>query len=319
MATSSCDRGKGKNIHYWNDEEGEALVDVLIELACNPFWKVDRGFKSNTVDGGFKSNYMFEVRNRLVQRLPNFDKDVFPHIDSQIKYLRDKYNSISEMLMQSGCQWNDVEHTINCRMQWYDEWCKTHNNAIGLWNLKFPYLRKLDLVWGINRPTRVKAEDISEACEDINKSKYLSVPISSSDDEGEQRFDAQGPHTSKTRNKLSLRKEVYKKKKCSTLQQSIDTRLDEFMSQIKSICGQMISHTAATTNVSAGPNKSDSLSDEKMQEVMNELLNIGLSTADVGKALEICYDQPTKVKVLFTLPAPMRRSYVLGFLYPISQ
>ncbi|KAJ9547303.1 hypothetical protein OSB04_019846 [Centaurea solstitialis] len=189
MATPSCERerGRGKNKTYWNDEEGEALVNVLQELACDPLWKVD---------GGFKNGYMIEVHKRLVQRLPNFDKEVIPHIDSRIKYLKNKYNPLSEMLMQSGCQWDDVEHKLNCEKQWYDDWCKTHKNASGLWNFKFPYLQKLDLVWGRDRATGLKAEDISQACEDISNNK--NVFLCSSDSEGEEESNAQGSPNSST-------------------------------------------------------------------------------------------------------------------------
>ncbi|GJS72183.1 hypothetical protein Tco_0705024, partial [Tanacetum coccineum] len=52
MAASSCDRARGKNKYFWKEEEIEVLVDVLQELASDPLWKVD---------GGFKNNYMVEV------------------------------------------------------------------------------------------------------------------------------------------------------------------------------------------------------------------------------------------------------------------
>lgn len=178
------------------------------------------------------------------------------------------------------------------------------------------------MVWGRDRATGLKAQDISQACEDISNNK--NVFLCSSDSEGEE-VDAQGsPNssttiTSKKRKKLSPRREIYKNKKSPSLQHTIDTRLDEFNSKFESICGQMISQYAATANVLTEGNKSDSLSEEKMQEVMNELLSLGISTSDIGRALEICYDEPTKVKVFFTLPTHMRRAYVLGFLYPVSQ
>ncbi|KVI08371.1 Ribosomal protein L18e [Cynara cardunculus var. scolymus] len=74
-----------------------------------------------------------------------------------------------------------------------------------------------------------------------------------------------------------------------------------------------MSQYAATANVLTDATKSDSLSDEKMQEVMNELLSIGISTGDVGKALEICYNEPTKVKVDSTaaVVAPPAKTKVL--------
>ncbi|GJY15541.1 ALP1-like protein [Tanacetum coccineum] len=55
MVTGTCDRGRGKNKQYWNEDEVEVLVDVLQELTGDPLWKVD---------GGFKNNYMVEVRKR---------------------------------------------------------------------------------------------------------------------------------------------------------------------------------------------------------------------------------------------------------------
>ncbi|KVH96338.1 hypothetical protein Ccrd_001577 [Cynara cardunculus var. scolymus] len=204
------------------------------------------------------------------------------------------------MLMQSGCQWDDVEHKINCEKQWYDDWCK-----------------------GRDRATRLKAEDISQTCEVSSNNK--NVFLCSSDSEGEQEADAKGsPNSSTTikskkRKKLSPRREIYKNKKSPSLQNTIDTRLDEFNFKFESICGQMMSQYAATANVLTVATKSDSLSGEKMQEVMNELLSIGISTGDIGKSLEICYNEPAKVKVLFTLPTHIRRSYVLGFLYPINE
>lgn len=320
MATSISDRGRGKNKQYWNDDEGEALVDVLQELACDPLWKVD---------GGFKNNYMVEVCKRMLQKIPHFDKDVIPHIDSRIKYLRNKYNPIYEMLMQSGCQWDDVENKINCEKQWYDDWCKNHKNALGLWNMKFPYLRKLDLVWGKDRATGLKAEDISQACEDVKeKNNVLECSLSDSEDETIVVSDSQksqatsssdhtSPHPSLKRKKLLPRNEgSYRNKRCASLQQTIDMRLDDFTSKFELICGQMASQYGVAANAIVDANKPDSLSDAKMQEIINELLNVGISQSDVGKAAEFCYNDPAKAKVLFALPSHMRRSYVLGFLYP---
>ncbi|KAI3824899.1 hypothetical protein L1987_06372 [Smallanthus sonchifolius] len=55
--------------------------------------------------------------------------------------------------------------------------------------------------------------------------------------------------------------------------------------------------------------------DEKMQKIVNELVNYGLPPIEVGKAAEIFYNDPVKVKVLFALPSGMRRSYVFGLKY----
>ena len=72
------------------------------------------------------------------------------------------------------------------------------------------------------------------------------------------------------------------------------------------ICSQIISQYVATVNVLSDANKSDYLNDEKMQEFMNELLSIRIFIEDIGEALEICYDEPTKIKFMFKLPRHMR-------------
>ncbi|GKA42030.1 Myb/SANT-like domain-containing protein [Tanacetum coccineum] len=207
MAASSYDRGRGKNKHFWKEKEVEVLVDVLQELDSDPLWKVD---------GGFKNNYMVEVRKRMAQNIPNLDKEANPHIDSKIKYLRNKYNPISEMLMQSGCQWDDVGNGMMIG---------THKNADGQFNFKLPYLHKLDMVWGRDRATGLKAKDISEACEDTNN-QATTVLCSSDDSEDEVLMVPEtqpGPsiiHATKKRKKVSPPTESsYKKKKAMTPQQ----------------------------------------------------------------------------------------------------
>ncbi|KAF5807286.1 hypothetical protein HanRHA438_Chr05g0241201 [Helianthus annuus] len=144
------------------------------------------------------------------------------------------------MLMQRGCRWDYVDNKINCEKHWYDDWCKDHNNAVGLWNLKFPYLYKLDSLWGTNIATQLKTEDISQACEN-NNDENIGVAT-----------------------------------------------------------------------------KSDSWGDEKLEEIIDALLNVSLADEDVGRAAELCYKDPDKAKLLFALPSPIKRSYVMSFLYPGS-
>ncbi|GJU49651.1 hypothetical protein Tco_1219206 [Tanacetum coccineum] len=64
--------------------------------------------------------------------------------------------------------------------------------------------------------------------------------------------------------------------------------------EMDSICEQMKSKLDASTNVLAAETKSESMTDEKMQEVTKELLNIRISQMDVGKAVEICYRDPVR-------------------------
>ncbi|GKF01163.1 hypothetical protein Tco_0028086, partial [Tanacetum coccineum] len=92
----------------------------------------------------------------------------------------------------------------------------------------FPYLHKLDMVWGRDRATGLKAEDISELCEDTNnRDEVLMVPETQP-----------GPstiHATKKRKKVSPPTESsYKKKKAMTPQQVMDAKLDALSSDFKS-------------------------------------------------------------------------------------
>ncbi|GJW39964.1 hypothetical protein Tco_0065809 [Tanacetum coccineum] len=45
--SSSVLRGRGKNKCYWEETETQLLIEVLQDMACDPLWKTDVGFRSN--------------------------------------------------------------------------------------------------------------------------------------------------------------------------------------------------------------------------------------------------------------------------------
>ncbi|XP_042471444.1 uncharacterized protein LOC122053458 [Zingiber officinale] len=118
-------------------------------MALDSLWKTD---------GGFKNNYMNEIKRLMVQKLPQLIIEV-KHIDSRIKFLKRRYHAINEMCKKSGCSWNNVEKKIACEFTWYTEWIKIHKDAKGLYNVSFPYFTNLDIVYGKDRATGDLAED----------------------------------------------------------------------------------------------------------------------------------------------------------------
>nr|GEX18111.1 hypothetical protein [Tanacetum cinerariifolium] len=76
---------------------------------------------------------------------------------------------------------------------------------------------------------------------------------------------------------------------------TIDAKLDGFSSDFKSVCGQMPSKiSVAADALVVDANKSESVSEDKMQEVMNILITMGISHSDVDKVIEFCYNDPAK-------------------------
>ncbi|KAG6514912.1 hypothetical protein ZIOFF_025287 [Zingiber officinale] len=135
-------QGRGRNKCFWTENEVQVLIATLQYMACDPSWKTD---------GGFKSNYMTEVHKRMLSKIPTFTKQVTPHLESKIKWLKTRFHIINDMCRQSGCQWNDAEKKIACEKQWFDSYCQTHKEAKGMWDFKFPYLNQLELVYGRDR------------------------------------------------------------------------------------------------------------------------------------------------------------------------
>ena len=67
---------------------------------------------------------MNELLKIILRKVPTFAKQVSPHIESKVKWLKSRFHAITEMCKQSGCNWNDVEKKIACEKQWYNDWCK---------------------------------------------------------------------------------------------------------------------------------------------------------------------------------------------------
>ncbi|KAG6498590.1 hypothetical protein ZIOFF_038310 [Zingiber officinale] len=163
--------GRGKNKRFWTEEESWVLIRCLQDMITNPLWKTD---------GGFKNNYMNEIKRLMVQKLPQLTIEV-KHIDSRIKFLKGRYHSINEMCKQSGCSWNDVEKKIACEFTWYIEWSKTHKDAKGLYNVSFPYFTDLDIVYGKDRATGDVAEDPLDAAQNLENAD-VTLPITDESD-----------------------------------------------------------------------------------------------------------------------------------------
>ncbi|KAG6522479.1 hypothetical protein ZIOFF_019619 [Zingiber officinale] len=137
-------QGRGRNKCFWTENEVQVLIATLQDMACDPSWKTN---------GGFKSNYMAEVHERMLSKIPTLTKQVTPHIESKIKWLKTRFHIINDMCRQSGCQWNDVEKKIACEKQWFDSYYQTDKEAKGMWDFKFPYLNQHELVYGRDRAT----------------------------------------------------------------------------------------------------------------------------------------------------------------------
>ncbi|KAK1398190.1 hypothetical protein POM88_008053 [Heracleum sosnowskyi] len=80
---------RGRNKGFWKKTEEEALIDFLLVMSTDQQWKGE---------GGFKNGYLNHSEVMMQNKFPGSDLRVFPHFDSKVKWFKNKYGVICEML-----------------------------------------------------------------------------------------------------------------------------------------------------------------------------------------------------------------------------
>ncbi|CAL5084395.1 unnamed protein product [Urochloa decumbens] len=148
-------RGRGRNKRKWTAEEDEELVKALCEVSADPRYKVE--------GGGFKNCYSQGIQSILVQKLPGRGIKASPHVDSRLKVMKRKYYSIKDMLASPGFSWDDARKMIQCEKQRYDEYCRDHPRAKGMYGAPFVYFDTFDAIYGKDRYAGEGLEGSEEA------------------------------------------------------------------------------------------------------------------------------------------------------------
>ncbi|XP_020098170.1 uncharacterized protein LOC109716957 [Ananas comosus] len=156
--SNTVNRGRGKNKRPWKEMEDEILVQCLKELATDLHWKGENGFRNG---------YFGRLEKMITERLPGCGLRASPHIESRVKYLKQKYCAITEILSKTGVTWDDQRKIISCDKKWYDDWCKMHESAKGLWGMPFPHLDVLAEIYGKDRATGEGVETFVDAVHNI--------------------------------------------------------------------------------------------------------------------------------------------------------
>ncbi|KAL6841794.1 hypothetical protein ACP4OV_028306 [Aristida adscensionis] len=153
-------RGRGRNKRKWTADEDEELVKALSQVSADPRYKVE--------GGGFKNCYSQGIASILAQKLPGRGIKASPHVDSRLKVMKRKYYAIMDMLASPGFSWDDTRKMIQCEKQRYDEYCRDHPRAKGLYGVPFTYFDIFDAIYGKDRSSaREGLEGSEEAIADM--------------------------------------------------------------------------------------------------------------------------------------------------------
>lgn len=110
-------RGRGRNKRFWTYDEDAILIKCLHELAFDPKWRSE---------SGFKNGYMNKLEEMIKRLLPNCGLKADPHIESRIKHWSEKYSALAEMLSTSGFGWDADKKMLQAEKTVFDEWVKVN-------------------------------------------------------------------------------------------------------------------------------------------------------------------------------------------------
>ncbi|KAK1392770.1 hypothetical protein POM88_011826 [Heracleum sosnowskyi] len=70
---------------------------------------------------------------------------------------------------------------VVCERQAYDDFCKNHPKAGGLWMTHFPYIEKLDLIFGVDRANDTSYELPEDSIQNLEETVNLDNDYSDDD------------------------------------------------------------------------------------------------------------------------------------------
>ncbi|CAI9106602.1 OLC1v1005794C1 [Oldenlandia corymbosa var. corymbosa] len=226
--------GRGKNKQHCSEEETKTLIDILRELAADSTWKTD---------GEFRSNYMDDVYKRMLERIPSFSKKVSPHLQSKIKWLKNKYHAMTSVDKVGANGMRDRAAGV------------VTQTYVGV-------VHEMENV--INVETENETFTTSSGDENviIEDSEVKAVPIPSSSTQ------VLGKRKSLSPKLVAL----MKKKKTSAEPQILENNFKDFTGKSGSLMEVITSQYSVIANALNADSKPEPLASNKMQEVVKELL-----------------------------------------------
>ncbi|XP_048500636.1 uncharacterized protein At2g29880-like isoform X2 [Beta vulgaris subsp. vulgaris] len=297
---------QGRICMRWSVCEDRALISAMNDLVDLGGWKTD--------NGQFKNGAFAKLETLMKQKLPECEKKAKPHIESRVKLLRKQYDAISEMLSPSasGFGWNEEGTFVTCPQTVWDEWIKSHKNAIGLRNKPFPFFDELGKIFGKDRAVGNESANVHDVLEEMDEEEReeegQEVPQYSLEEiNPSSQNSPMGPPPSTT---PSTRRT--KKARTETIEV-----LKEFSTKLEKISDVM---EAASEHIGRLANcfQHESDSAERRMKVTNEVMKMeGLTPTDVILVSKKIALNPLEVDFFFSLPdEDYKYAYVQGLLLP---
>ncbi|KAL2904372.1 hypothetical protein RDABS01_003082 [Bienertia sinuspersici] len=317
--SSASGGGRGRNKRFWTKEEDKVLVEALSELAVDPHWRCE---------AGFRNGYMTRLEEDIGKALLGCGLKATPHIDSRLKTLSTKFRAIAQMLSTSGFAWDDERKMISVDRAVYDEFCKSHPNCKNLYGVAFPHFHELMNIYGKDYATGKPAEGFVEAVNNLQKDAPAQVLLDSSDDDDDDGCDGSGNATqthAQTVESAPPPKKIKKEKPTKKRRRVSESsgRSNELAS-LQAFMKDMNAHLSTMANVMARTDDREQRADEgeqkmveKSEQVLEELLSLnleGVTPSQIFQVANILTAQPNKLMIFSKCPDALKGSYVKSLL-----
>ncbi|KAF7133206.1 hypothetical protein RHSIM_Rhsim09G0193500 [Rhododendron simsii] len=155
----------------WTPKEEEALLACMLDAVSeNETWKAHNGFKSG---------FYVEVEKGLQKLLPGTTLKAQPNIESKVKFWKEKYGHIADMIRLSGFAWNHATNSIEVDSEdVWKEYEKFNPKVKGMNGKAFPMYESWQILFGIDRATGDFAEDAADLdnCDPVESPNQDEIP-----------------------------------------------------------------------------------------------------------------------------------------------
>ncbi|RLN07132.1 uncharacterized protein C2845_PM11G03250 [Panicum miliaceum] len=307
--SSTSVRGRGKNKRKWVPAEDDVLIKALHDVSLDPRWRSD---------GSFKNGYTSVLEARLAEKLPGAKISAIPHVESRLRYFKSKYSALEELLKKSGFTWDSSKNMLQCEKQQYDDHCKNHPDAKGLYGVPFPYYDVLAAIYSKDIATGEGAEDLTDA---INNMEQELAAGNGNDEEEEEAQETPRRFVDSTSSSSKKRKKEWKWKKDSVTSDPLLDMFNEVSGDLK-VVTKSIGKMAQTMERDT-TNQEKSMNEDPQQKLrekaVNEVRRLKFTGAEVIQAALIFAKMPDQMGMMFALPEPLRREYIVNMLHDEAQ
>ncbi|GAB2287337.1 hypothetical protein Dimus_039821 [Dionaea muscipula] len=145
---------------FWSGDEDKCLADCLLDMHREGRWK--------TEGGGFKPGYLVYMEKQMSRLLPDSGLKA-SNIDSRLTYLKRQFFAVWEIKQTcGGCGfgWDDAIKVVTGNREAFNEYCKSHRDARGLYRKSFPFFGIFEEIFAKDKATGAKASNAADRDDD---------------------------------------------------------------------------------------------------------------------------------------------------------